>query len=199
MSQVKPDSDRARQTPAAAFSWLTLAEPDAHIQAQFDAAYERLGYVPNALRVTAHRPDLAQAQNALGRATARAEQSTLSVLEREVIALVVSSQNRCDNCIYSHVSKLSELTGDPVWAARLEINYRRVDLEPRLRAIADYALKLTRFPETVERSDLDVLREHGLSEEQLIDVVGVVGYFNFSNRLSNALGVVPNSEVYKRA
>ena len=70
-------------------------------------------------------------------------------------------------------------------------NYRSAGLTPREVAILNYAVKLTKQPLEVRRTDLDALREHGLSDEQLVDAVHCIGYFNFINRVLDGLGVDP--------
>jgi alkylhydroperoxidase family enzyme len=53
----------------------------------------------------------------------------------------------------------------------------------------DLALKLTREPSTVKRGDLNVLKQHGFSEEQVVDIVLITCTFNFMDRLVDGLGV----------
>ena len=53
----------------------------------------------------------------------------------------------------------------------------------------DCALKLTRAPSSVKREDLDVLKQRGFSEEQVVDIVLITCTFNFMDRLADGLGV----------
>ena len=53
----------------------------------------------------------------------------------------------------------------------------------------EFAEKVTLAAYTVQPSDLDQLRSHGLDDETIFDVVGIVGAFNSVNRIANALGV----------
>ena len=50
-------------------------------------------------------------------------------------------------------------------------------------------MKLTREPANVRESDVEDLRELGLSDEQILSVVGIICLFNFMNRLAEGLGV----------
>ncbi len=63
------------------------------------------------------------------------------------------------------------------------------ELTPRQRAIVDFALKLTENPRDAARGDLDPLRANGLSDEDILVLVHVIGYFNHINRVADALGV----------
>ncbi|MCE6076459.1 peroxidase-related enzyme [Agrobacterium vitis] len=184
--------------PASDISWLTLgvAAPSPEVSATFDRTRERFGHVRNAQLVTAHRPNLAAAQDALSKAVQFAPDTGITPLERELLAIVVSAENRCPACIFAHSAILREITGDAVLVGRIEVNYRHVDLTPRQRALADYAVKVTRASWELEPKDIDALRDNGLSEEEIIDAAAVIAYFNFSNRINNALGIAPDAKAY---
>ena len=53
----------------------------------------------------------------------------------------------------------------------------------------DYAAKLTRTPQAVEKRDLDTLREHGFNDDAIHDIVQVTGLFAYYNRLADGLGI----------
>lgn len=61
----------------------------------------------------------------------------------------------------------------------------------RQRALCDYAAKMTREPASMTAADLNPLREAGLSDEAILDVVEVAAYFNYINRVADALGIDP--------
>src|SRR5690348_14968050 len=69
--------------------------------------------------------------------------SGLSKLEREMVAVVVSSANRCYYCLVAHGQAVRRLSGDPELGEMLVMNYRIAPLEPRQRAMLDFAWKLT--------------------------------------------------------
>lgn len=62
-------------------------------------------------------------------------------------------------------------------------------MSDRGRAIVDFALKLTRTPAGTSRADVDRLRSEGLSDEDVLVLVHVIGYFNHINRIADALGL----------
>jgi uncharacterized peroxidase-related enzyme len=76
-------------------------------------------------------------------------------------------------------------------------NYRRVKLSPRDKALAKFAELVTRTPSAVRRQDLETLRRHGLSDRDILDVVEVVSYFNYINRVADALGIDPEPEMHE--
>jgi uncharacterized peroxidase-related enzyme len=114
---------------------------------------------------------------------------TLSMAERALIGVVVSSINACVTCLIVHTHKLGVHIGDHGRARRLAVNYRTVTLSPQERAIADYSVKLTEQPDKMEEADMLALRSAGLSEARIFNVVEMVAAFNFTNRMTSGFGM----------
>jgi uncharacterized peroxidase-related enzyme len=177
-------------------SWLRVPSEDdapAEVQALFDKANEKLGFVPNVLRVYALRPRHLELWNAFYDELMRGE-SSLTKVQREMIAVVVSTVNRCHYCMVSHGAFLRKLTGDPLLVEQLRTNYAYAEIEPRERAMLDFAVKLTERSSACTEEDVQALREAGWSDEDVMDIAEVAGMFNFTNRLASGLGWVPNDE-----
>lgn len=73
-------------------------------------------------------------------------------------------------------------------------DYRGADLTAADRAMLDFAHKLTRSPSDMSRKDLERLRGHGFNDEAILEVVHITGFFNYINRVADALGVDPEPE-----
>jgi uncharacterized peroxidase-related enzyme len=91
---------------------------------------------------------------------------------------------------------LRRLTGDPVFSERMVQDYRRAGLDARLRAIMDYAIKITRHSVECRESDIEALRCHGLTDEDIYDVIQTAAIYNFNNRVANASGFLPDREFH---
>ena len=156
---------------------------------------ERLGFVPNVLRVFALRPRHLLAWWAYYDELMR-EESGLTKAQREMIAVVVSATNRCHYCIVSHSAALRKLTKDPDLVDRLATGYKYADLDARERAMLDFAVKLTEASDRCSDEDVDALREAGWNDEEIMDIAQVAAMFNFTNRLASGLGWVPNPEYF---
>jgi uncharacterized peroxidase-related enzyme len=181
-------------------SWLRLPEPapaTPQTDAILAATQAKLGYVRNQQRVLAHKPAVLAAIAALGDGVVRDDAGILTARERELIALVVSVENRCEPCVFGHAAALRGLSGDAEWVATIEVNYRRAGLSPRERALADFALAVTRAPAEIAPEDLQRLRDAGLPETGILEAATVAAYFNLSNRLNSALGIRANGEAYR--
>ncbi len=118
----------------------------------------------------------------------------LSMAERKLIGVVVSSINACVTCLIIHGHALGELIGDHGRARRIAINYRTVELSPQERAIADYCVKLTQTPSEMEQADLQRLRDTGISDHKIYYIVEMAALFNMTNRLTAGYGMRPDEE-----
>lgn len=181
---------------------LDLPIPERHqlpedVQKYFGKCDEKLGMVPNVL--TAYSQNLAQFEvftcfyNEL-----MFGESELTPLEREMIAVVVSSNNNCYYCLTAHGAAVREYSGDPALGELMVMNYRVAELEPRQRAMLDFAHKLTVSPAEITEDDRQVLRDAGFSERGIWDIANVAGFYNMTNRVASAVDMQPNPEYHAR-
>ena len=91
----------------------------------------------------------------------------------------------------SHEKDLRSVVDSDEQRQAVQDDYQSASLTAREVAILDFAVKLTKSPSGMGRGDLEVLREHSLTDEQLVDAVHCIGYFNFINRVLDGLGVDP--------
>ena len=89
----------------------------------------------------------------------------------------------------AHGEFLRHASNDPELASHVMHDYRSADLDTQIRAMLDYATKLTREPTSMQQSDVTALREAGLTDEQILSVVLITCNFNFMTRLADGLGV----------
>jgi alkylhydroperoxidase family enzyme len=59
-------------------------------------------------------------------------------------------------------------------------------------------VKVTRAPASVRQRDLEALRKHALADRDILDAVQVISYFNYINRVADALGIEPEPEMARR-
>lgn len=165
---------------------------NAEIQAYFEKCQEKLGFVPNVLKVytgsSAKLKAFSQFYNTL-----MLGESGLSKLERELIAVVVSSANHCYYCLVAHGQAVRALSGDPQLGEMMVMNYRVADLEPRQRAMLDFAWKLTVTPQDIDEADRRQLREVGFSDDDIFDICDVAAFFNYTNRMAHGTDMMPNA------
>jgi uncharacterized peroxidase-related enzyme len=176
--------------------WLHVPGPDEvpeEVEALWAKPLEKLGFVPNVLRVYAIRPRHLQLWNEFYDELMRGE-SGLTKAQREMIAVVVSATNRCHYCIVSHSAALRKLTGDPILVEQLQTNHAYAKVDLKERAMLDFAVKLTEQSHRCTEADVETLREAGWTDEDIMDIAEVAAMFNFTNRLASGLGWLPNDE-----
>jgi uncharacterized peroxidase-related enzyme len=125
------------------------------------------------------------------------ETTDISKLEREMIAVCVSSANRCYYCLVAHGHAVRQLSGDPELGEMLVMNYRVAELNQRHRAMLDFVWKLTLTPHDMSEDDRQELRDAGFSNQDIFDICDVAGFFNYTNRMAHALEMMPNREHHK--
>lgn len=117
--------------------------------------------------------------------------------ERELIAVVVSSLNGCSYCINHHAEALNNYWKDDAKIKLLISDYKSLDFPISTLAILNYAEKLTLTPSMVNEYDVQNLRIHDLTDEDILNINLIVSYFNFVNRIANGLGVEFSAEEVK--
>ncbi len=164
----------------------------------FDICNDKLGMVPNVLQAYAFDIDKLNAFTTFYNDLMLAN-SGLTKLEREMIAVVVSSINRCFYCLTAHGAAVRELSGNPILGEQLVMNYKTADLAPRQRTMLDFAALLTTASATVEEADRQKLRDHGFSDRDIWDITSVAAFFNMTNRVASGTAMVPNEEYHGQA
>ncbi len=167
-------------------------------QAYFAKCEEKLGLVPNVLAAYAFNEKKLRAFTDMYNDLMLGE-SSLTKLEREMIAVAVSSVNRCYYCLTAHGAAVRQLSGDPALGEQMVMNYRVADLTEKQKAMLDFAVKLTESPATIEDADREALRKAGFTDRDIWDIASVAGFFNMSNRVAAASDMRPNDDYHAMA
>ena len=180
-------------------SGLPIPDPESlpeDLQKYMAVCEDKLGIVPNVIKAFSLRPEKLRTFIAKYNELMLSDDSPLTRLEREMIAVVVSSQNHCVYCITSHSQAVREVSGDPVLGDILVTNYREAALTDRQRIMLDYAWKMTAKPAETGEVDRQALLDAGFTAEEIFDITDVVAYFNYTNRMTHGLGMQPNPEYF---
>src|SRR5581483_879833 len=187
----------ADDTPVIALN-LEPAKLSPAMAAYFKKCQDKLGFVPNVL--LAYAFDMAKLETFVAMYNdLMLGDSGLSKLEREMIAVAVSSQNRCYYCLVAHGAAVRQYSGNPLLGEQMVMNYRAARLNRRQRAMLDFAVKLTAQPWSVEDADRERLRRAGFSDRDIWDISAIVGFFNMSNRIASATDMRPNTTYHAQA
>ena len=181
--------------PEKPISWLRLPVPKSFsptVRALHQQCRQRLGYVRSFLKLPFGPGRLALYQGYLDRLM-RSKDALLPGIERELLALVVSVENRCEPCVRSHSGALRKYGMDGAQVDAVTISWRRAELKPRYLALAEFAWKLTIHPADADESYVGGLRKAGLDEKQIFEAAQIVAIYNSNNRLNNVVGLHPNN------
>ena len=108
--------------------------------------------------------------------------------DRELGAVAASRINGCAYCASVHALRFTQLTKEPEVMQRIQAKGVNAALDPRRKAILDYAAKLTRDPAAIGPADAAPLRAQGLSDLEILDLTHAVAMFAWANRLMQTLG-----------
>jgi uncharacterized peroxidase-related enzyme len=194
---LKAAPPAADDAPVIALN-LPMAKLTPAMATYFKKCQDKLGFVPNVL--IAYAFDMTKLETFVAMYNdLMLGDSGLSKLEREMIAVAVSSQNRCYYCLTAHGAAVRQYSHDPLLGEQMVMNYRVARLNKRQRAMLDFAVKLTAAPWSVEEGDRERLRRIGFSERDIWDIAAVAGFFNMSNRVASATDMRPNMVYHGQA
>ena len=164
-------------------------------QKYFEICKKKIGYVPNVLRAYSHDIEQLNTFSSFYNGLMLAK-TGLSPLEREMIAVVVSSKNHCYYCLTAHGQAVREYSGDAVLGEALAMNYKSANLNERHRSMLDFAVKLTLDPANMDENDRELLRSSGFTEKEIWEIASIASFFNMSNRMASAVDMQPNEEYH---
>ncbi len=179
---------------------LDLPQPELSegTKAYFAKCEEKLGLVPNVLRAYAFDEKKLRAFTDMYNDLMLGE-SGLSKLEREMIAVAVSSVNHCYYCLTAHGAAVRQLSGDPTLGEMMAMNWRAANLSAKQKAMLGFATKLTERPDTIEEADRQALRDAGFTDRDIWDIASTAAFFNMSNRVAAAIDMRPNAQYHAMA
>ncbi len=187
------------EEPPQPSGWIESAGPylrtQADLPAEFDpysALREQIGFVPNLFRAQALLPEILQAEvGALEHILF--PDDALSRIQKETIALVISSANLNTYCVALQSQVMSALGVPEEDCDSIISDYQTAPIPLADKTLMDEAIKLSRSPIHKEkRFDAEALRKHGFTEPQIVEAIVTAGLTNFLNTLQFGLGAVPD-------
>ena len=173
-------------------------EGEEQVESYLKIVEEKIGFVPNVLAAFAKFPKQFEGFTKLYNSLMLGE-SGLTKLEREMIAVTVSSENHCFYCLVAHGSAVRELSNDPQLGERIAANFRSAELPRRQEELLSFAKKLTKDPSEIGEQERKKLRDVGYTDRDIWDISAIVGFFNMTNRLASAIEMEPNNNYHNIA
>ena len=154
---------------------------------------ERFGFIPNIFRAQTLRPDVLEAEAQAVRDILLTN-DVLTRLQKESILLVISALNLNTYCVAVHCEMLRNLGIPDEQSDLIAMDHRQAGLSPADSALLDCSLKLAQRPNDFGREDIELLRESGFSDIQILECIVMTSLTQFLNTLQMGLGTVPDFE-----
>lgn len=183
------------EKPISRFSVPELDELPNDLRERINAVAEKSGFVPNVFMALARRPDELRAFFDYYDAVMLRE-GGLTKAEKEMIVVATSAANRCPYCVVSHGALLRIFSKDPKLGDQVAVLYEKADITERQKAMLEAAMTLASMPDAFGEEDVERLREHGFSDEDVWDIGSITAFFALSNRMAHLAEMRPNDEFY---
>ena len=174
---------------------MELDELPTDLRERLEPAAERSGFVPNIFRALGRRPDELRAFLDYHDSLMNSDEG-LSKAERELVVVATSGANGCPYCVVAHGAILRVRTKEPALADHVAVNPHGCDLQPRQRAIVDFAMVVSQTPSELSDERFRAAREAGLTDDELWDIGSIAALFAASNRLAHLMKLQPNDEFF---
>ena len=183
-------------------AWINMIsdeEADDTLKQALDFARTPHGTVDNVMRVHSLRPSTMNGHVVLYRACLHDDHNTIPMWFQEVISSYVSTLNECAYSYSNHWKNACHLMNDPRKAEQIDAAFKirapENVFDGAQLAMLRYAEKLTLSPGDMEEADVNMLKNEGVSDGEILEANQIIGYFNYVNRLLNGLGVSTDGDV----
>lgn len=172
-------------------SWIRIIDEE-NATGDLERAYQVIkaqrGKISNIMRVQSLNPKVMLKHMELYLAL-MFETSGLNREERELLGVVVSRANRCEYCVKHHAMALNHYWKNGEKTEKLASDFESIDLSKRQHQMLKYAKKLAIAAHQVTREDIEVLRENGFDDRDILNINLITSYFCCVNRIVLGLGV----------
>lgn len=183
-------------------AWIKMIsdeEADDTLKQALDFARTPHGTVDNVMRVHSLRPSTMNGHVVLYRACLHDDHNTIPMWFQEVISSYVSTLNKCAYSYSNHWKNACHLMNDPKKAEQIDAAFKirapENVFDGAQLAMLRYAEKLTLSPGDMQEADVNMLKNEGVSDGEILEANQIIGYFNYVNRLLNGLGVSTDGDV----
>jgi len=145
------------------------------------------GMVPNLFRTAAHHPPLLRAN--WNKVKAVMLEGSLSRKAKETIAVLVSRDNGCDYCVAAHSAALRAIGLSQEVIAGIIEDIEKSDFTDKEKALIWLARQANLAPGRIAEEQFQALRELGVSDEEIVETLGVMELFVGFNRFLDSLRV----------
>ena len=201
MSMLAPPPPRITVEAEPFIPYVSESQFDARLKPVIEPYKKRMGFLPNALKLYAHRPEIAEVLWTLNSKVMRDPSSTLDQLLKRKLAAVACATNGCAYCTAHSCAMLKKpVTADfEGWGISEEELQAIVagTYQPKdemERVCFDYVRAASADPTSVPVEQLQRLKQH-LTPPQIVELACVVGFWKFYNTVHDSLHIPVESQL----
>ena len=152
---------------------------------------EAWGYLPNYAPAFALRPDVAEAWNTLNNAV----RGHMDRRRFELATIAAAREYRSTYCMAAHSKFLRDACDDEPAMRALAADPSAANLDATDRAVVDFATQVARDASSITAENVQQLRDHGLGDPEIVDVVFAAAARAFFTKVLDALGVQADAQL----
>jgi len=160
------------------------------LKKEYEKGMRRAGRIWNVLTVQSQTPEILRDSMRLYNSTMFGN-SKVPRFDRELLAVVTSISNECEYWISAHLYDLRSETKDQKLVDEIAVNWKESGLTEQQKAICYFAEKLTLNPGKIDKEDIHKIKEFGYVDKEVSEIVQIISYFNYINRVADGLGLEP--------
>ncbi|MCR9165368.1 MAG: carboxymuconolactone decarboxylase family protein [Nannocystaceae bacterium] len=107
---------------------------------------------------------------------------------KELMFTAISQERGCHYCDAAHLACCRMLGVDPETLEQLAADVDSIRPQ-RVRDIVSFGVKCARAPRSLEAADFDSLRQHGLTDGEILEVISMAGLALYANTIADATGM----------
>ena len=157
---------------------------------EYEKGKRRAGRIWNILTIQSQTPETLRDSMRLYNSTMHGN-STISRFDRELLAVITSMANECEYWIRAHLYDLRSETKDQQLVDEVANDWETSSLTKNQLVLCSFAEKLTLNPGKITELDYQSLKEIDLNDKEISEVVQIISYFNYINRVADGLGLEP--------
>ena len=176
---------------------FNFEESSGLLRKEYEKGLRRAGRIWKVLTIQSQTPEiLKDSMNLYG--STMFGNSNISRFDSELLAVVTSTSNECEYWIRAHLYDLRSETDNQKLVDEIAKDWTTSSLSKKQMAICNFAKKLTETPNLVDKQDIELLKSYDFSDKDISQIVQIIAYFNYINRVADGLGLEPEDFIDKK-
>ncbi|HWU91458.1 MAG TPA: peroxidase-related enzyme [Kofleriaceae bacterium] len=168
---------------------IPVAEATGEVRALYEQNREPSGLVPNFVKAFSLRPTVWNNYVQL----VRSIRGNLDLRRYELVTTATALALESSYCALAHGKALRDRVLGAEQTEAFARDFRQAELTPAETIMVAFVQKMALRPSSITQADVDELRSHGFSDEEIFDIVSVSSVRGFFSKVLDAVGAEPDS------